>query len=101
MLFFTICHINQLPEAHALGDSIKSFHADAEFYIGLVDKKDRIPGNFKVKYPVIDLSEIKIDYIEEMAKQYTQSELLANCKPFFAKYFLQKSAKLVYFDCTT
>lgn len=101
MLFFTICHINQLPEAQVLGDSIKLHHADAEFCIGLVDKKDRIPGNFKSKFPVIDISEIKIDYLHEMSGQYTQSELLANTKPFFAKHFLQQSAKIVYLDCTT
>lgn len=101
MLFFTLCHINQLPEAQILGDSIKLHHTDAEFCIGLVDKKDRIPGNFKAKYPVVALSEIKIDYLQEMAGQYTRSELLANTKPFFAKHFLQQSTKLVYLDCTT
>ncbi|RFS13618.1 hypothetical protein [Emticicia sp. C21] len=101
MLFFTLCHINQLPEAHVLGDSIKSHHPDAQFFIGLVDKKDRIPGNFKASYPVIDLSELNIGGLEEMAKKYTWSELLADVKPFFAKYFLQKSDMVVYFDCTT
>lgn len=101
MLFFTLCHINQLPEAHVLGDSIKLHHADAQFFIGLVDKKDRIPGNFKASYPVIELGEINIGKLEEMAKKYTWSELLADVKPFFAKHFLQKSDKVVYFDCTT
>lgn len=101
MLFFTLCHINQLPEAHVLGDSIKLHHPNADFRIGLVDKKDRIPGNFKSHYTVIDITEPKIEALDEMAKQYTLSELLANCKPFFAKYFLQQSDKLVYFDCTT
>ena len=101
MLFFTLCHINQLPEAHVLGDSIKLYHADAQFFIGLVDKKDRIPGNFKASYPVIELSEINIGGLEEMIKKYTWSELLADVKPFFAKYFLQKAEKVVYFDCTT
>ena len=101
MLFFTLCHINQLPEAHVLGDSIKLHHPDATFFIGLVDNKDRIPGNFKVNYPVIELTEINIDNLEEMAKKYTWSELLADVKPFFARYFLKQSDKVVYFDCTT
>ena len=101
MLFFTLCHINQLPEAHVLGDSIKLLRPDADFCVGLVDKKNRIPSNFKSIYPVIDVNEIKIEFLEDMAKQYTRSELLANCKPFFARYFLQQSDKLVYFDCTS
>jgi hypothetical protein len=101
MLFFTLCHINQLPEARVLGDSIKSYYPDVDLFIGLVDKKDRIPYNFKVNYPVIEVSELNISGFDEMAKKYTWSELLADVKPFFAKYFLQKSDKLVYFDYTT
>lgn len=101
MLFFTLCHINQLPEAHVLGDSIKLHHPNADFRIALIDKKDRIPGNFKTHFTVIDINEVKIEFLEEMAKQYTRSELLANCKPFFAKHFLNQSEKVVYFDCTS
>lgn len=101
MLFFTLCYINQLSEAHVLGDSIKLHHSDAQFFIGLVDKKDRIPSNFKANYPVIELTEISINGLEGMAKKYTWRELLADVKPFFAKYFLQKSDKIIYFDCTT
>lgn len=101
MLFFTLCHINQLPEAHVLGDSIQLHHPNAIFFIGLIDKKDRIPGNFKVHYPVIEVSDLKITEFEAMAKQYNWDELSANCKPFFAKYFLEQSDKVVYFDCTS
>lgn len=69
--------------------------------IGLTDKKDRIPGNFKSSYSVIDIDEINIAQLGEMADRYTWSELLANAKPFFARYLLQQSDKIVYFDCTT
>jgi hypothetical protein len=101
MLFFTLCHINQLPEAHVLGDSIKLYHPDADFIIGLIDKKDRIPGNFKSRYSVIDIEDVSIEQFGKMANAYTRSELLANSKPFFAGHLLQKSDKVVYFDCTT
>ncbi|MBA4850092.1 hypothetical protein [Emticicia sp. BO119] len=101
MLFFTLCHINQLPEAHGLADSIQLYHPNADFFIGLIDKKERIPSNFKVRYPVIEVHTLEISYFAEMAKQYTSNELLANCKPFFAKYFLKQSDKVVYFDCTS
>jgi hypothetical protein len=101
MLFFTLCHINQLPEAHILGHSIQLHHPNADFFIGLVDKKDRIPGNFKTNYPIIEISEVDIDALQEMSMKYTWHELLADSKPFFARYFLKKSDKVVYFDCTT
>lgn len=101
MLFFTLCHINQLPEAHVLGDSIQLHHPNADFFIGLIDKKERVPSNFKIGYPLIEVSEINISLFGEMAKQYTWDELSANCKPFFANYFLEKSDKVAYFDCTS
>ncbi|MFD0878333.1 hypothetical protein ACFQ1A_29475, partial [Massilia pinisoli] len=86
---------------HILGDSIHLYHPDANFHIGLIDKKDRIPGNFKAQYPVIEMSEINIEQFDEMAKKYTRTELLADVKPFFAKHFLQKSDKVIYFDCSS
>ncbi|RYU96153.1 hypothetical protein [Emticicia agri] len=101
MLFFTLCHINQLPEAHVLGDSIKSYHQEADFYIGLIDKKERIPGNFRANYPVIEISEVKIASFDDMAKRYTWTELQGNVKPFFAEFFLKQAEKVIYFDCTT
>ncbi len=101
MLVFTVCHINQLANACILGDSLKGQNPHYQYFIGLVDDKKNIPVDFKIPYPIVDISEIMIDGFQEMAQRYTWSELSANCKPFFAQYFIQKSERIIYFDCQT
>ncbi len=101
MLIFTVCSVNQLANAFVLGDSIKTQHPDSQFIIGLIDKKSNIPTSINLPYRIIDISEIEIPEFEAMSKRYTYSELSANCKPFFAKHFLQKNDKIIYFDCSS
>jgi hypothetical protein len=101
MLIFTVCSINQLAHAFVLGNSIKSQHPNHAFFIGLVDKKSNIPAIINPPYPIVDISEIEISTFSQMAEKYTVDELTADCKPFFAKYFLQKNDKIIYFDCTS
>ncbi len=101
MLIFTVCHINQIFNALVLGDSLKAINSDAQFIIGLIDNKTNIPAEINSPYKIIDFSEIGIENFDEMAMKYTHSELSANCKPFFAKYFIQNFKKVIYFDCTS
>ncbi len=101
MLAFTVCHINQLSNACLLGDSLKVQNPHYQYFIGLVDDKDNIPTDFKTPYPIVDIPVISIEGFQEMAQRYTSDELLANCKPFFAQYFIQKSERIIYFDCQT
>jgi hypothetical protein len=101
MLIFTVCQINQLANAYVLGDSIKKLHPDYEFQIGLVDDSKNIPSNLQIPYPIISVNDFPNFGFEEMAKKYTWNELTANCKPFFAQYFIQKSKKVIYFDPTS
>ncbi|WP_435355249.1 hypothetical protein [Emticicia sp. SJ17W-69] len=100
-LIFTVCSINQLANAFVLGDSIKVQHPHYQYFIGLVDKESNIPKSIKSPYPIIDIDKIEIPAFNEMAEKYTYDELTADCKPFFAKYFIQKSDKVIYFDCTS
>ena len=100
-LIFTVCQINQLANACVLGNSIKKLHPDYEFQIGLVDDLKNIPSNLQIPYPIINVNVLPNFGFEEMAKKYTWNELTANCKPFFAQYFIQKSKKVIYFDCTS
>ncbi len=105
-IIFTVCSINQLAHAFVLGDSIKAQHPHAErrsyqYFIGLVDKKSNIPDSIKSPYPIIDIDEIEISAFNQMSEKYTYDELTADCKPFFAKYFIQKNDKVIYFDCTS
>lgn len=101
MLIFTVCSINQLPNAIVLGDSLKSHNPDYDFQIGLVDNQSNIPTNFQSPYPIIEVNSLNFKGFEEMSKRYTHEELLADCKPFFAEYFLQKTEKLIFIDCTS
>ena len=101
MLIFTVCTINQLANACVLGDSIKNQHPNYDFFIGLVDKKENIPVTLHLPHPIVAIDEIEIAVFEAMCQVFTYSELSANCKPFFAQYFIQKSTKIAYFDCTS
>lgn len=101
MLIFTVCSINQLANAIVLGDSLKSHNPDYDFQIGLVDNQSNIPTNFQSPYPIIEVNSLNFKGFEEMSKRYTHEELLADCKPFFAEYFLQKTEKLIFIDCTS
>lgn len=101
MLIFTVCSINQLPNAIVLGDSLKTHDPDNDFQIGLVDNQSNIPTNIQSTYPIIEVNSLNIKGFEKMSECYTHDELLADCKPFFAEYFLQKTEKLVFIDCTS
>ena len=101
MLIFTVCTINQLANAFVLGDSVKNQHPNYDFFIGLVDKKENIPVTLHLPHPIVAIDEIEIAVFEAMCQVFTYSELSANCKPFFAQYFIQKSTKITYFDCTS
>ncbi|AFK05072.1 hypothetical protein Emtol_3946 [Emticicia oligotrophica DSM 17448] len=101
MNIFTICHINQLANACILGDSLKKTNPNATFSIGLVDEISQINETFKTIFEIIPVQELGIEGFNEMSHRYTHEELLANCKPFFAEYFLKKSETLLYIDCTS
>lgn len=84
-----------------MGDSLKTHNPDYYFQIGLVDKQSNIPTNIQSPYPIIEVNSLNIKGFEEMSERFTHEELLADCKPFFAEYFLQKTEKLIFIDCTS
>lgn len=100
-IIFTVCSINQLANAIVLGDSLKTHNPAYEFQIGLVDNQSNIPTNIQSPYPITGVNSLNINDFEKMSERYTQEELLGDCKPFFAEYFLQKTEKLVFVDCTS
>ncbi len=101
MLFFTLCYINQLPNAILLGDTIRENHPNAIYFIGLIDKAERIPSAFQSPHKIVSVDELVIPDFETMTATYNTAELLNNTKPFFAKYALQQSDKVLYLDCTS
>ena len=100
-VIFTVCSIDQLAHAFVLGDSIKNQNPDTQYFIGLVDKSSNIPTSVKLPYPIVDIDSINMVAFHQMAEKYNTNELTADCKPFFAKYFIQKNQKIIYFDCTS
>lgn len=100
-IIFTVCSINQLANAIVLGDSLKTHNQDYDFQIGLVDNQSNIPTNIQSPYPIIEVNSLNIKGFGEMSEHYTYEELLADCKPFFTEYFLQKTDKLIFIDCTS
>lgn len=100
-IIFTVCSINQLANAIVLGDSLKTHNPDFDFQIGLVDNHSNIPIEIQSTYPIIEVSSLNIKGFEAMSERYTHEELVADCKPFFSEYFLQKTEKLIFIDCTS
>ncbi|MFY7909634.1 MAG: hypothetical protein ACOVO2_08790 [Emticicia sp.] len=100
-IIFTVCSINQLANAIVLGDSVKTHHPGYDFQIGLVDKESNIPSFIQCPYPICEVNSLNISGFEGMSERYTHEEIVADCKPFFATYFLQKTEKLIFIDCTT
>ena len=100
-IIFTVCSINQLANAIVLGDSLKIHNPNYDFQIGLVDNQSNIPINIQSSYPIIEVSSLNIKGFREMSERFTHEELVADCKPFFAGYFLEKTEKLIFIDCTS
>ncbi len=100
-IIFTVCTINQLANALVLGDSVKIHNPDFEFQIGLVDEETNIPNFIQSPYPIIGVKSLNINGFGGMSERYTHEEMVADCKPFFAEYFLKKTEKLLFIDCTS
>lgn len=100
-IIFTVCSINQLANAIVLGDSLKKHNPDFDFQIGLVDNQSNISINIQSPYLITEVNLLNIKGFGEMSERFTHEELLADCKPFFAEYFLQKTDKLIFIDCTS
>jgi len=84
-----------------LGDSLKTHNSDYHFQIGLVDKQSNIRTNIQSPYPIIEVNSLNIKGFVEMSERFTHEEFVADCKPFFAEYFLEKTEKLIFLDCTS
>ncbi|MFC5408940.1 hypothetical protein ACFPMF_06455 [Larkinella bovis] len=99
--FLTVCTIRQLPQALALGESLKRHHATEEFLIGLCDDERQLPAGFQAPFPILFLTELSIPNQEVLSQQYTPAEFVAACKPLFIQYVYQQrgqSDRVIYLD---
>jgi hypothetical protein len=90
-----------LANAIVLGDSLKTYNPEYNFQIGLVDIEANIPAYINIPYPFTGINSLNINAFDEMCTRYTYEEIIPNCKPFFAEYFLEKTDKLIFLDCTS
>lgn len=95
---FTICAKNYLAQAKTLGDSIKKFCPDVDFYIGLSDETDGADLTCQ-DFDVIESRSIGIDGFEDMAFKYDVIEFSTAVKPFYInKFFNDGYEKVLYLD---
>lgn len=99
---FTICSNNYLAQAFTLGDSLLQSNPDYTFLIGLCDQRnEQVDYSTISKYPIVDVQQIGIDSLDDMASRYNIIELNTSVKPFFFKYLLNTYAhadRVLYID---
>lgn len=102
---FTICSNNYLAQAKVLGDSVKKFSPDYDFYIGLVDTPDpSINYQEEIGHRIVFVDKIDIPEFDSLWKKYDIIEFNTCVKPFYFEYFISKNGKLdhiFYFDPDT
>ena len=86
-IIYTVCNRTSLPHAIALAESVAQHQPGDEFFIGWVDSAPipELPANCQV----LDIHSLRIPSWNEMLKNYFDFELLAACRPWFAKYIFE------------
>ena len=86
-IIYTVCNRSSLPHALALGESVRQHQPDDIFYIGWVDNipTPSLPDFFRI----IPVTSLDIPSWAEMINHYYDFELLAACRPWFAKKILE------------
>jgi hypothetical protein len=100
---FTICSINYLAQAKALGDSLIKHNPYYKFIIGLTDKLESstVDRTKLPDYELVEVGDLQIDGFEGMFDRYNITELNTAVKPFFLQYFYDKypnASSVSYFD---
>ncbi|HEV7347252.1 hypothetical protein [Telluribacter sp.] len=93
-IVYTVCNRSELPQAIALSTSVKKQHPEAQMIIGWVDEAP-VPA---LPEGIVRLS-VKLINIPDwpaMYERYYDFELVAACRPWFARYLVSQ-----YPDCTT
>ena len=83
-LFFTVTTLQHLPQALALGESLRQHHPAEAFVIGLADDERRLPHR-PFDADILPLSALQTAP-ETLSEQYNPAEFVAAVKPLFLKY---------------
>ncbi len=99
---FTICNRHQLSHALVLADSVKRHSPDRKFFLGWVDRMP-VP-DLPDWVSVIPVETLEIVDWTAMERDYYDFELVAACKPFFARKLLDAfpvCKQLIFLSPTT
>ncbi len=83
--FFTLCSNNYLAQAQVLGNSLKQFHPESNFIIGLVDEKIKEIDYSRIPFEVLPVSSIE-PKLDELLTKYDIIELNTCIKPAMFEY---------------
>jgi hypothetical protein len=96
-VYFSICAKNYLSQAYALGNSLKLYAPNDEFFIVLVDEIDDIEISSEFKH-LSPKQILQID-VTELAFKYDVIEFSTSVKPFFIDYFFKNGYdNVIYLD---
>ena len=89
-IIFTVCNRFTLPNAMVLAESVKLYQPDSIFYLCWMDSISlpALPEQIKV----LDIADIDIPEFERMCERYYDFELVAACRPWFAKFILNRDS---------
>lgn len=102
MIFaYTVCTLNYLAHARAFHESFHKYHPTIPFFLGLVDRVEGRVDISTLPFEVVEVEQIGIKNLSEMAVRYTILELTCALKAHFASYFFETysgTTELWYFD---
>ncbi|TAE30230.1 MAG: hypothetical protein EAZ91_10930 [Cytophagales bacterium] len=103
MLVITVCTVRQLPQAFALGNTIRH-HPNAQFQIGLADE---LPSAITSPFPyaLLPVAEVlDAGQLSELSARYTPTEFVAAVKPTLIRAIMARQTgveSVLYFDPNT
>jgi hypothetical protein len=101
-IVFTLCSVNYLAQAKALGDSVLRHNPDYKFIVGLIDKNHTgVDLSFMGGHELLEVEKVILDGLEDMAARYNIVELVTATKPFYFDYLFKHhpdAVAVTYFD---
>lgn len=99
---FTICSVNYLAQAKALGDSLLANNKGYEYVICLVDKikESGVPAELLPPYTIIEAEKLNMPDWEGLTDKYSIVELNTAVKASFFKYLFKNylAESVIFFD---
>lgn len=102
MIAFTLCANNYLPYAGVLCESLKQFHPDWRYFVGLVDQPLSEVDYDRFGFDtIIPVDRLNIPNFSQMVENYNLVELNTAVKPYYFTYLFESYPEedlVLYFD---